>query len=216
MPNWTQNDLVITGTKEAIDGVYGLLGEKFDFNKIIPMPKELQDDTHREGTDCPKCGKKFEGKAMNSQSEHKIYDWKCSDCDISDNIGGRLGSTMFDSKQDIYKQLSFNEKIIAKKWEQKYGTASWYEWSNKNWNTKWNVTDDSTVIRKNNTEIRAYFPTAWDAPYPVLEELSKMFDVKIMHKYEHEDGNEQGVMCYESGHTEFQDLRLSEVARIWC
>ena len=70
MPNWTQNDLVITGTKEAIDGVYGLLGDKFDFNKIIPMPKELQDDTH--GINCPKCGKKFERIAMNSQSENKI------------------------------------------------------------------------------------------------------------------------------------------------
>ena len=201
MPNWTQNDLVITGTKEAYDGVYGLLGDKFDFNKIIPMPKELQDDTH--GINCPKCGKKFEES-------------KCSDCDISSNIGGRLGSTMFDSKQDIYKQLSFNEKILAKKWEQKYGTASWYDWSNKNWNTKWNVTNDANIDRKNNTEIRVYFQTAWDAPYPVLEELSKMFDVKIMHRYEHEDGNEQGVMCYESGHTEEQDLRLSEVARIWC
>ena len=214
MPNWTQNDLVITGTKEAIDGVYGLLGDKFDFNKIIPMPKELQDDTH--GINCPKCGKKFERIAMNSQSENKIYESKCSDCDISDNIGGRLGSTMFDSKQDIYKQLSFNEKILAKKWEQKYGTASWYDWSNKNWNTKWNVTNDANIDRKNNTEIRVYFQTAWDAPYPVLEELSKMFDVKIMHRYEHEDGCEQGVMCYENGHTEAQDLRLSEVARIWC
>ena len=43
-----------------------------------------------------------------------------------------------------------------------------------------------------------------------------MFDVKIMHRFEHEDGQEQGVMCYENGHTVQQDLRLSEVARIWC
>lgn len=213
MPNWTQNDLVITGTKKAIDGVYGLLGEKFDFNKIIPMPKELQEDTHRDGTNCPMCGKKFK-----KTGRGKVFDWKCKDCDISDNIGGRLGSTMFggEGAKDVYKQLSFNEKLLAKKWEKKYGTASWYDWSTKNWGTKWNVTDDSTVIRKNNTEVRAYFPTAWDAPYPVLEELSKIFGVKIMHRFTHEDGQEQGVMSYENGHTQEQDLRLSEVARIWC
>ena len=185
MPNWTQNDLVITGTKEAIDGVYGLLGDTFDFNKILPMPKELKDDMHREGTDCPKCGKPF-GQL------NKMLDYKCNSCDISGNMGGRLGSTLFNTnKRDIYKSLSFNEKILAKKWEKKYGTASWYEWSNQHWNTKWNVETDSTVTRKSDTEIRVYFQTAWDAPYPVLEELSKMFTVKIMHKYEHEDGNEQ-------------------------
>ena len=211
MPNWTQNDLVITGTKEAIDGVYGLLGDKFDFNKIIPMPKELQEDTHREGTDCPKCGKPFK-----KDGKRAWDNWMCSKCDIHDNIGGRLGSTMFDSKRDIYKQLSFNEKSLAKKWEQKYGTASWYDWSNKNWGTKWNVTDDSYVDRKGSTEIRVHFATAWDAPYPVLEELSKMFDVKIMHRFEHEDGNQQGVMSYENGCSDEHDLRLSEVARIWC
>ena len=72
MPNWAYSDLVITGKSDALDQIEKT---KFDFNKIIPMPKELQDDTH--GINCPKCGKKFERIAMNSQSENKIYESKC-------------------------------------------------------------------------------------------------------------------------------------------
>lgn len=46
---------------------------------------------------------------------------------------------------------------------------NWYDWSIKNWGTKWNSYDGyvegSTIV----------FSTAWSCPMPVLQKLSEMF-----------------------------------------
>lgn len=41
MPNWTRNWITYTGSKENLEKVKDLMGESFDFNKIIPMPECL-------------------------------------------------------------------------------------------------------------------------------------------------------------------------------
>jgi len=40
MPNWCENNVEITGSKEEIKALREWMGN-FDFNKIIPMPQEL-------------------------------------------------------------------------------------------------------------------------------------------------------------------------------
>jgi len=41
MPNWTRNWITYTGSKEELSKIKDLMGESFDFNKIIPMPECL-------------------------------------------------------------------------------------------------------------------------------------------------------------------------------
>lgn len=41
MPNWTANNLELSGSKEATQRFLDMMGAVFDFQKIIPMPKIL-------------------------------------------------------------------------------------------------------------------------------------------------------------------------------
>ena len=45
MPNWCENRVDISGEPEDVKKFMELVGEKFNFQKIIPMPKELKDTT---------------------------------------------------------------------------------------------------------------------------------------------------------------------------
>lgn len=81
-----------------------------------------------------------------------------------------------------------------------YGVPTWYEWSNKYWNTKWNAYE----TEYKDGELR--FETAWSTPYPVLLKLSEIFpDVEIHVDYANEDlGCNCGRVLYQGGNiTEF-------------
>lgn len=67
-----------------------------------------------------------------------------------------------------------------------YGENNWYDWSIKNWGTKWNAFD-SDVDAENNT---IYFSTAWSFPKPVIEALAAIcvtHNVKILGIWADED-----------------------------
>lgn len=56
----------------------------------------------------------------------------------------------------------------------KYGYQSWYDWANAKWNTKWNAGD--IELDTDDEESAVYrFRTAWDAPLPVIAEMSNRF-----------------------------------------
>ena len=66
-----------------------------------------------------------------------------------------------------------------------YGSLTWYDWRNRSdtWNTKWNSYESEY---DGGNEVR--FHTAWDAPHPIIEKLSKMYpDVAITHEWANED-----------------------------
>lgn len=49
----------------------------------------------------------------------------------------------------------------------------WYAWHNKYWGTKWDAYDGGTWIHPE--EVECYFNTAWSAPYPIYEQLAKLY-----------------------------------------
>ena len=51
MPNWCENRVDISGEPEDVKKFMELVGKKFDFQKIIPMPKELEDTTSQVRTE---------------------------------------------------------------------------------------------------------------------------------------------------------------------
>ena len=66
-----------------------------------------------------------------------------------------------------------------------YGALAWYDWRNRSdtWNTKWNSYDSEY---DGGNEV--IFKTAWDAPHPIIEKLSKIYpDVTITHEWANED-----------------------------
>ena len=43
MPNWTANTLELSGSKEATQKFLDMMGDEFDFEKIIPKPDDSDD-----------------------------------------------------------------------------------------------------------------------------------------------------------------------------
>lgn len=80
--------------------------------------------------------------------------------------------------------------------EKRYGENNWYDWSRKNWGTKWNAYDVDDV-----DGCKIGFSSAWSAPHPVIKALAKRFpDVYILHKWADEDiGSNCGLRTYEDG-----------------
>ena len=83
---------------------------------------------------------------------------------------------------------------------QLYGRNNWYAWSIEHWNTKWNSYDyDGAPYHDDSNQIE--FMTAWTAPSPVIERLSRMFpDAQFRHAWADEDiGCNVGEIVYQDG-----------------
>lgn len=191
MPNWTWNkitckkslgDKLLTKTDE---------GYSFDFNKLIPMPESLK-----------MTSGSIEGKSIASyflsldeMEKIKIKDllenakldfygtyWNKYKSDINNYITNseRLKEdreTFTGGVEDVDKNIKdFNE--LGKKYIDNisnHGYAQWYDWCNQKWGTKWNVGEEVEVFYDSSIEeYEISFNTAWDPPYGIIEEYSKM------------------------------------------
>jgi hypothetical protein len=84
---------------------------------------------------------------------------------------------------------------------EKYGFASWYDFSIANWGTKWDV--DNVQFSEDNGVIHASYDTAWSPPMEFYDHLvNEGFSVKVMY---YEPG-----MCfcgvYQDGNDDTYDL----------
>lgn len=84
--------------------------------------------------------------------------------------------------------------------EKMYKGRNWYDWSVKNWGTKWNAYETKVGLHS------VSFLTAWSAPFPVVKKLSSLFpSVTITHYYADEDiGYNCGKIIWKNG--EMTDL----------
>lgn len=56
---------------------------------------------------------------------------------------------------------------------------SWYDWSVKNWGTKWDA-DNILIDAKDNNRLTLFFQTAWSPPIPIcIHMLEKDFQVSL-------------------------------------
>jgi len=81
-----------------------------------------------------------------------------------------------------------------------YGKNNWHHWSVEHWGTKWNSYDyDGAPYHDDSNQIE--FMTAWSAPAPVIEQLSRMFpDAQFRHAWADEDiGANMGEIVYQDG-----------------
>jgi hypothetical protein len=146
----------------ADDSVNLYLGDgNFDFNAIVPMPKELV------GTTSPSY----------IQTQQELDDmWN----DFNRRkVGGQL--TDWEQKTDkpfrIGITKEYSNYLIAK-----FGADNWYNWQCSNWGTKWNAND---VFISDNV---ISFNTAWSAPVPIFVALSEKFpEVEFFIQFADED-----------------------------
>jgi len=149
--------------------------EVFDFNKIIPMPKELGiecssdlgdgielilRDLRRSG--LPGTKKTIE-KVIDAMSKQVFPRYQGLSDEALDEIAERRKA-----RGDYDKLIDLGKKAIQNILD--YGCCSWYQWAVENWGTKWN----SYNYRDNPDELLVFFQTAWSTPVPIIYELSEM------------------------------------------
>lgn len=167
MPNHVQNRLKIVGKKQQVEEVLNAIkgdNEVIDFNKIIPMPSELDIPSSSDGEIGLAIIKKKLGAKISP---------------LDDIYTERFHEYAADAKERMINAgLAYLRNTI------KYGYPTWYEWRNDNWNTKWNAYETEL---KNNNEI--WFNTAWsNVAERIIRKLSLMFpNVTLKYSFSDED-----------------------------
>ena len=180
MPNWVRTRLTFNGDKNKVSEIKELVKttgkddegkdftNEFDFNKVIPMPVELNIPSSSSGD--------FGMKYLCLNAKNSIL-WSEDDRSFMERM----------EKQKDENPDHFNEEIeLGRKYLiniAKYGYSTWYNWACDNWGTKWNACE-ADWISDNCVE----FETAWSFCHPIVQKLSEMFpDVEILFCFADED-----------------------------
>ena len=173
MPNHVTNRLEINADRETVQKVLNFLrGENeedgtpchIDFNKIIPMPKELLIESSSTG----KLGLEYliakQRMPFNSPEDLKVIQ----------QVEGLQEETRKEVLQLGTLYLSNLEK---------YGYPTWYEWSVATWGTKWNAYNQD--FEEPNI---LWFDTAWDSVPLLIQKLSEIYpDIEFHYTYADEN-----------------------------
>ncbi len=115
MPNHVTNNVTFTGSEERVNELLSFVkGEdrEFDFNKIAPIPKEL------EGTQSP--------LRIISQEEYDKQEERIAKGELTDN----------EKNWGLSRGLT---QELADEYRTRFGASDWYDWQCDNWGTKWNA-----------------------------------------------------------------------------
>ena len=180
MPNHVTNRLTIKADSARINEIFNHIkreNEKsedkascigtIDFNKVIPMPDDLNIQAH---------------SGIITAAEYAMKD-KFSDypplasLEKHNRASAKSPLEFTDEEWNLFIKVLNNRRI--------YGAYTWYEWSRENWGTKWNAYEQPD---KRNSENQIFFQTAWACPFKVISALSKAYpDVEFEIAWADED-----------------------------
>ena len=175
MPNHVMNVVTFNGSKKKVQEILEEIKDdeigcgSIDFNKIDPMPTELNIESGSKTNEGLKYYKDF------------VYVYTAFAKRTKDEL-----LNIPKEKEEIF--LRVRKDIDRKAWELgrqayrnelKYGAPTWYEWTNMHWGTKWNAYgyDGGCGLIEDN---KISFETAWSSPKELIQKLSEKYpDVKI-------------------------------------
>lgn len=189
MPNYVKNILSFDGDPDRVGRLFSAIqGENgpMDFNKLIPMPAELEIEAGSRTTAGFKKYMAFLAVTGLHTEMEPAYLAAHPEIDREE--------------WDLGKQAFHNL--------QNFGCPTWYEWRIQNWGTKWNASSAEV------SDGRLSFLTAWNAPKPIMEKLSEMFPtVSIHHAWADEDiGHNCGERTYRNGDVTQEYLPMGQEA----
>lgn len=179
MPNWCQNEVSIYGDKEDIKKIKAEVftvdkGNKqpyLDFNKVIPMPKELEDSVSPPNVVSDEIIRMRDLLKANPSIQSIWVDGR----QIKDNEWSE-------------KFMSERQSEILKK---TYGANNWFDWRVQNWGTKWGIDGDSIQFYDEDADrIVLHFDTAWSPPDEIASSLKERYEDIDMSWFYREDSME--------------------------
>lgn len=181
MPNWTTNCARYEGKKEDIKQLRELMGEKFDFDKILPMPEELNlESGARTTTAILYYLKEKHGDSLAKASEDLEKYLNFHHLLSEDKLAEHLTAYLECLKEDLEKMTEEEKEALYQKGKSyvsnidTYGGPTWYEWRCKHWGTKWPASGVE-LIEDTETCIEWKFYTAWAMPAPIYETIEARF-----------------------------------------
>lgn len=194
MPNWCAND--VKASKKVLDMIFNKETGKATFQKLMPMPKELnitsggyEDESifyaiiKKESSEREKLLKQIEEKNFNYYN--KIAKYLGENKNIQED---------FNKINENYKPGAEEMKLGIKNLEElgnayisniiNYGFPDWYEWCNANWGTKW----EADHIAGSPEEGYLVFDTAWNPPIGIVAKLFEIFPEEDIDWYYEEPG----------------------------
>lgn len=247
MPNWVTARLTIHGEK-AEDILNNLLVEdeeesdevRFDFNKILPMPKELEVVAGSVTDNCVEVYLSTLSDA-NAKTKEKLFVKSClfpemkrgkifvkSPSEIDKIVQSCICTTIkenekFDPMDPVFhskeEMVQYGKQVIDN--IKKYGSKDWYDWSVKNWGTKWNACHTCYCSGDGNS---VCFDTAWSDVRPLILELSKQHPKNTFeyHYSEEQIGLYTGFAVFQNGeaienvgHPKYSKEAYDESFELW-
>ena len=223
MANYVTNIVEIRAKGKQLEDILNAIrgdGDEygsFDFNKLLPMPESLN---LTEGSITDQAISAFISHLLNESAVHSDHPGSLDEMKRYAEAG-----TQFISGRFIHKGLEYMSPAeicsqaeshgmstpdfleLGKKYldnQLDYGAPTWYKWCIKNWGTKWSLEEGSKLKDTN----KLVFETAWSAPHPIMETLSKKFPtVQFSHKWADEDlGNNVGQIIFLNGGEFYKDI----------
>ena len=188
MPNHVTNIIEIKGNPARIKAMFEAVKSdeydlgSIDFNKLLPMPPELDVEESSRTTRGLKAYKDFL-EVYNFNREPNI--------DLG-SIPEKAEQAFLRVRPDIDSAAwSLGKQAYQNK--QKYDVHSWYDWRIKNWGTKWNAYGYEGGVQLDGKSLR--FQTAWSPPQRIVAKLANLFpDLDFTHQFASDD---IGVNCGE-------------------
>lgn len=172
MPNHITNLITFGSDRDSLSAFQQMVhdmredGEplgSFDFNKLIPMPRELNIE---EGTRTENGLKLYQGFARERAAITKS------------NMSPARKEAALAALDRAWRPRRTQDPMTWKLGEQaynnlqKYGHTSWYSWCIQNWGTKWN-SYQSCPLQDNDDTMS--FLTAWAAVPDIMKKLSEKY-----------------------------------------
>lgn len=200
MPNNITNEITFGADSASLAAFHKMLAEvraedgplgSIDFNKLIPMPEELNIEA---GSRTDKGLRLY--TAFVKESEALAYQGLFSPPEAHDAAVQAHLEKYTKLEQDDPETWALGKQAVEN--ILKHGAPTWYEWAPKHWGTKWNAYRCQPLGPGAHT---MRFLTAWDGVPKILEALSKRYpDRRITYRWADEDmGYHVGQMIFERG-----------------
>lgn len=205
MPNHCKN--IVKAPKKVLEELYD--GEKITFEKLIPMPKNLN-LTYGDRTEeavlyavlCKDIKEREKTIELLSNTKEYLYSsywdklkkrYTLETIDLLNKKAKTFVPNEDEKKLGIKTLRELGDMYINNLIQ--YKSMTWYDWAVENWGTKWDAYKCSGVPSDGKLE----FFTAWSQPYEVIDKLfNKHPNEKIEWQYIGE-GNEFKGKVYSDG-----------------